>query len=229
MDQQKPQNSPEQVTKEPEVKQEQPQPEVKVQDQPKVSHNDPTVRMILNSLTPLGFNPNDPIVQDAVNGNTSALARQLYQQGAKGGWDIIEALDTHHKQQQAFQQFQKQSSEYALQESMGGKDRWNAIMQWAQQAGTPEEFAEVQQDLAQGGRTALRTAQWLENMFNAHGGQVVGQAQQAPEPKPINPASTHPQQVMTYSPKEFRKELLRIRNTQGQQAAEAFFLQYNPD
>lgn len=214
------------------------EPEVKVQEQPKepvqqpqqpkqVAHQNPMVRMAVNTLAQSGFDPNDPLVQDAINGNTAGLARVLYQQGIKGGWDVIEALDANHKQQQEFQSFQKQSSEYALQEAMGGKDRWSAIQEWAMQAGSPEEVEQVKQDLAAGGRTALRTAQWLETMFNAAGGQVRG-AEPKQEPQPINPASMQPQQVKTYSPKEFRKELLRIKNAQGQAAAEAFFLQYNP-
>ena len=65
-------------------------------------------------------------------------------------------------------------------------------------------------------------------MFNAAGGQVKGQ-EQPKEPQPVNPASMQPQQAKTYTPKEFRQELLRIKNTQGQAAAEAFFLQHNPD
>ena len=213
-----------------------PEPEVKVQEQPKepvqqpqpkqFTHQNPMVRMAVNTLAQSGFDPNDPLVQDAINGNTAGLARVLYQQGIKGGWDVIEALDANHKQQQEFQSFQKQSSEYALQEAMGGKDRWSAIQEWAMQAGSPEEVEQVKQDLAAGGRTALRTAEWLETMFNAAGGQVKG-AEPKQDHQPINPASMQPQQVKTYSPKEFRKELLRIRNTQGQQAAEAFFLQHN--
>lgn len=235
-----------QANQQPDVKSEQLQPEVAqpTQEHPKEpvqqpqtkeqpsfthqTHQNPMVRMAVNSLTHSGFNPNDPLVLDAINGNTAGLARVLYQQGIKGGWDIIEALDANHKQQQEFQSFQKQSNEYALQEAMGGKDRWSAIQEWAIQAGSPEEVEQVKQDLAAGGRTALRTAQWLETMFNAAGGQVKGQ-EQPKEPHPVNPASMHPQQVKTYSPKEFRQELLRIRNTQGQQAAEAFFMQYNPD
>lgn len=215
------------------------QPEVKVQEQPKepvhqpqqpkqFTHQNPMVRMAVNTLSQSGFDPNDPLVQDAINGNTAGLARVLYQQGIKGGWDVIEALDANHKQQQEFQSFQKQSSEYALQEAMGGKDRWSAIQEWAMQAGSPEEVEQVKQDLAAGGRTALRTAQWLETMFNAAGGQVKG-VEPKQDQQPINPASMQPQQVKTYSPKEFRKELLRIRNTQGPAAAEAFFLQHNPN
>lgn len=226
-------NQPEQAqltqSTEPEVKvQEQPKEPVQQPQQPKqFTHQNPMVRMAVNTLAQSGFDPNDPLVQDAINGNTAGLARVLYQQGIKGGWDVIEALDANHKQQQEFQSFQKQSSAYALQEAMGGKDRWSAIQEWAMQAGSPEEVEQVKQDLAAGGRTALRTAQWLETMFNAAGGQVKGV-----EPKdqqPINPASMQPQQVKTYSPKEFRKELLRIRNTQGPAAAEAFFLQHNPN
>ena len=217
---------------EPEVKVQEtpkePVPQPQTKEQPSFTHQNPMVRMAVNSLTHSGFNPNDPLVLDAINGNTAGLARVLYQQGIKGGWDIIEALDANHKQQQEFQSFQKQSSEYALQEAMGGKDRWSAIQEWAMQAGSPEEVEQVKQDLAAGGRTALRTAQWLETMFNAAGGQVKGQ-EQPKEPQPVNPASMQPQQVKTYSPKEFRQELLRIKNTQGQAAAEAFFMQYNPD
>ena len=192
------------------------------------SHQNPMVRMAVNTLSQAGFDPNDPLVQDAINGNTAGLARVLLQQGVKNGWDVIEALDANHKQQQEIQSFQKQTSENALQEAMGGKDRWVAIQEWAQKAGSPEEFAQVQQDLAAGGRTALRTAQWLETMYNAAGGQVLGQ-QEPQEEKPINPAMMQPQSVKTYSPKEFRKELLRIKNTQGQAAADAFFLQYSPN
>mgnify|MGYP000875374704 CR=1 FL=1 len=227
-------NQPEQAqatqSTEPEVKvQEQPKEPVQQPQQPKqFTHQNPMVRMAVNTLAQSGFDPNDPLVQDAINGNTAGLARVLYQQGIKGGWDVIEALDANHKQQQEFQSFQKQSSEYALQEAMGGKDRWSAIQEWAMQAGSPEEVEQVKQDLAAGGRTALRTAQWLETMFNAAGGQVKG-VEPKPDPQPINPASMQPQQVKTYSPKEFRKELLRIRNTQGPVAAEAFFLQHNPN
>lgn len=225
-------NQPEQTTQpsEPEVKvQEQPKEPVKQPQQPKqFTHQNPMVRMAVNTLAQSGFDPNDPLVQDAINGNTAGLARVLYQQGIKGGWDVIEALDANHKQQQEFQTFQKQSSEYALQEAMGGKDRWSAIQEWAMQAGSPEEVEQVKQDLAAGGRTALRTAQWLETMFNAAGGQVKG-AEPKQDQQPINPALMQPQQVKTYSPKEFRKELLRIKNTQGPAAAEAFFLQHNPN
>lgn len=192
------------------------------------SHQNPMVRMAVNTLAQAGFDPNDPLVQDAIKGNTAGLARVLLQQGVKNGWDVIEALDANHKQQQEIQSFQKQTSENALQEAMGGKDRWQAIQQWAMQAGDQDEVAQVQQDLAAGGRTALRTAQWLESMYNAAGGQVKGQ-QETPEEKPINAAMMQVQPAKTYSPKEFRKELLRIKNTQGQAAADAFFLQYSPN
>lgn len=226
-------NQPEHSQEKPEVAQptqEQPQQvhQPQPKEQPSFTHQNPVVRMAVNSLTQSGFNPNDPLVLDAVKGNTAGLARVLYQQGIKGGWDIIEALDANHKQQQEFQSFQKQSSEYALQEAMGGSDRWGAIQEWAMQAGSPEEVEQVKQDLGAGGRTALRTAQWLETMFNAAGGQVKGQ-EHTKEPQPVNPASMQPQQIKTYTPKEFRQELLRIKNTQGRAAAEAFFLQHNPD
>lgn len=231
MDQQN--NQPEQVQQEQTESQQQPveasdkgrRPE---QPQKPFVHQNPMVRMAVNTLAQAGFDPNDPLVQDAINGNTAGLARVLLQQGVKNGWDVIEALDANHKQQQEIQSFQKQSSENTLQEAMGGKDRWQAIQQWAMQAGDPDEVAQVQQDLAAGGRTAMRTAQWLESMYNAAGGRVM--IQQAPqEEKPINPASMQPQPAKTYSPKEFRKELLRIKNTQGQAAADAFFLQYSPN
>lgn len=192
------------------------------------SHQNPMVRMAVNTLAQSGFDPQDPLVQDAINGNTAGLARVLLQQGVRNGWDIIEALDANHKQQQEIQTYQQQTYAQQLTDAMGGKDRWAAIQEWAQKAGSPEEFAQVQQDLAAGGRTALRTAQWLETMYNAAGGQVLGQ-QEPQEEKPINAASMQPQPVKTYSPKEFRKELLRIKNTQGQAAADAFFLQYSPN
>lgn len=233
MDQQNNQPS-EQVVQDQDQEQEQAQQETAAKEQQRApvqkpySHQNPMVRMAVNTLAQSGFDPQDPLVQDAINGNTAGLARVLLQQGVKNGWDIIEALDANHKQQQEIQSFQKQSSENALQEAMGGKDRWQTIQQWAMQAGDPDEVAQVQQDLAAGGRTALRTAQWLESMYNAAGGRVLGQ-QEAQEEKPINAASMQPQPVKTYSPKEFRKELLRIKNTQGQAAADAFFLQYSPN
>lgn len=192
------------------------------------SHQNPMVRMAVNALAQSGFDPQDPLVQDAINGTTAGLARVLLQQGVRNGWDIIEALDANHKQQQEIQTYQQQTNAQQLTDAMGGKDRWAAIQEWAQKAGSPEEFAQVQQDLAAGGRTALRTAQWLETMYNAAGGQVLSQ-QEPQEEKPINAASMQPQAVKTYSPKEFRKELLRIKNTQGQAAADAFFLQYSPN
>lgn len=231
MDQQNNQPSEEQVeTAQPapqqaQVEQTQQKPE---QPQKPYSHQNPMVRMAVNTLAQAGFDPQDPLVQDAINGNTAGLARVLLQQGVKHGWDVIETLDANHKQQQEIQSFQKQFSENALQEAMGGKDRWQAIQQWAMQAGDPDEVAQVQQDIAAGGRTALRTAQWLESMYNAAGGQVLCQ-QETPEEKPINPAMLQAQPAKTYSPKEFRKELLRIKNTQGQAAADAFFLQYSPN
>lgn len=231
MDQQN--NQPEQVQQEQAETQQQPvETSAKEQQQAPVqkpyTHQNPMVRMAVNALAQAGFDPQDPLVQDAISGNTAGLARVLLQQGVKNGWDVIEALDANHKQQQEIQSFQQQSSERALQEAMGGKDRWQAIQQWAMQAGDPDEVALVQQDLAAGGRTALRTAQWLESMYNSAGGQVKGQ-QETDQEKPINPAMMQAQPAKTYSPKEFRKELLRIKNTQGQAAADAFFLHHSPN
>lgn len=231
MDQQNNQPS-EQVVPEQDQEQAQQQTPPKEQQQTPVqkpySHQNPMVRMAVNALAQAGFNPNDPLVQDAINGNTAGLARVLLQQGVKNGWDVIEALDANHKQQQEIQTYQQQTYAQQLTDAMGGKDRWAVIQEWARKAGSPEEFSQVQQDLAAGGRTALRTAQWLETMYNAAGGQVKGQ-QEAPEEKPINPAMMQAQPAKTYSPKEFRKELLRIKNTQGQAAADAFFLQHSPN
>lgn len=233
MDQQNNQPS-EQVVQEQVQEQEQVQQETSAKEQQQApvqkpySHQNPMVRMAVNTLAQSGFDPQDPLVQDAINGNTAGLARVLLQQGVKNGWDVIEALDANHKQQQEIQTYQQQTYAQQLTDAMGGKDRWQAIQQWAMQAGDPDEVAQVQQDLAAGGRTALRTAQWLETMYNAAGGQVLGQ-QEPQEEKPINPAMMQPQPVKTYSPKEFRKELLRIKNTQGQAAADAFFLQHSPN
>lgn len=231
MDQQN--NQPEQVQQEQVESQQQPvetsaKEQQQVPAQQPYTHQNPMVRMAVNTLAQAGFDPQDPLVQDAIKGKTAGLARVLLQQGVENGWDVIEALDANHKQQQEIQSFQKQSSENALQEAVGGKDRWQAIQQWAMQAGDPDEVAQVQQDLAAGGRTALRTAQWLESMYNAAGGQVKGQ-QETDREKPINPAMMQAQPAKTYSPKEFRKELLRIKNTQGQAAADAFFLQHSPN
>nr|DAF17145.1 MAG TPA: capsid assembly protein [Caudoviricetes sp.] len=231
MDQQN--NQPEQVQPEQVESQNQPVETSAKEQQPApfqkpYSHQNPMVRMAVNTLAQAGFDPQDPLVQDAINGNTAGLARVLLQQGVKNGWDVIEALDANHKQQQEIQTYQQQTHAQQLTDAMGGKDRWAAIQEWAQKAGSPEEFAQVQQDLAAGGRTALRTAQWLETMYNAAGGQVLGQ-QETDQEKPINPAMMQSQPTKTYSPKEFRKELLRIKNTQGQAAADAFFLQYSPN
>lgn len=231
MDQQN--NRPEQVQQEQVESQQQPvETSAKEQQQTPaqkpVSHQNPMVRMAVNTLAQAGFDPQDPLVQDAIKGNTAGLARVLLQQGVKNGWDVIEALDANHKQQQEIQTYQQQTYAQQLTDAMGGTARWAAIQQWAMQAGDPDEVAQVQQDLAAGGRTALRTAQWLESMYNAAGGQVLGQ-QETDQEKPINPAMMQAQPVTTYSPKEFRKELLRIKNTQGQAAADAFFLKHSPN
>lgn len=196
------QTLPNQTSQQPEPKQEQdqaqqPQPEVK-QPEPKTqsSHkpasyqktDNPAVNAALGIISRAGIDPSNSVVQAALNGDTSSLVHVMRYLNVEDGEVAVQLLEQVHKTRQEHLSQEQAKAVEAIYQSVGGKEQWDIMQEFAKATYSPEDLKELIDDLDAGGRVAQLRVKELHKAFKAAGGKVPEKAQ-SEEETPINPSA----------------------------------------
>lgn len=129
--------------------------------------------MALDFVGKQGIALDHPAMIAAQNGDFSILKATLASKGAVG-WEQFVALG-----EMAFGRVKEQTSAKeaqmvkAVHDAAGGEEQWGAVKQWASSNATPEEKAEINALLNQGGLAAKGAVKYLVEAYNKANNVVV--------------------------------------------------------
>lgn len=176
----------------PEQVQQQTQPAV---EQPKAKQqstfqktDNPSINAALGIISRAGIDPSNSVVQAALNGDTSSLVHVMRYLNVEDGEVAVQLLEQVHKARQDQLTQEQAKAVEAIYQSVGGKDQWDVMQEFAKATYSPEDLKELIADLDAGGRVAQLRVKELHKAFKAAGGKVPEKASE-PEEKPINPST----------------------------------------
>jgi hypothetical protein len=148
--------------------------------------------MALGFVGNLGYSPDHPAMKSAMDGDFGPIKAALKALGAKAtGWEnhvaLAEKADKDHRTTESARIAKDTAN---VHEAVGGEERWKAISTWAGKEATPEEKADVNNALKQGGITARLMAQWLAEKYNKAGGTTKVPAEVVKDGAKGAPAAT---------------------------------------
>lgn len=121
--------------------------------------------MALAFVGKAGISQEHPAMQAATNGDFSILKATLAAKGV-AGWEQFVALgEAAYARTTADNDKKAAASREAVYKVAGGEDNWNAIKTWAGTNATPEEKAEINALLNQGGLAAKGAVQYLMQAY----------------------------------------------------------------
>lgn len=178
----------------PAVKQEV-QPDLVVKQEPKSTYqktDNPSINAALGIISRAGIDTKNPVVQQALNGDTASLVHVMRYLNVEDGEVAVQLLEQVHKAQQDQKAQEQAKAVEAIYTSVGGKEQWDAMQEYAKATYSPEDLKELIDDLDAGGRVAQLRVKELHKAFKAAGGKVP---EKAPEPTEDKPISTSAQPV----------------------------------
>lgn len=194
------QTQPNQQSQQPEQPQvqDQAQPDVK-QVEPKTQQNshkptsyqktdNPAVNAALGIISRAGIDPSNSVVQAALNGDTASLVHVMRYLNVEDGEVAVQLLEQVHKTRQEQLSQEQAKAVEAIYQSVGGKEQWDIMQEFARSTYSPEDLKELIDDLDAGGRVAQLRVKELHKAFKAAGGKVPEKAQPEEE-MPINPSA----------------------------------------
>lgn len=117
--------------------------------------------MALAFVGKAGINQDHPAMQAATNGDFSILKATLAAKGVAGWEQFIALGEAAYARTTADNEKKAAASREAIYKIAGGEENWNAVKTWAGANATPEEKAEVNALLNQGGLAAKGAVQYL--------------------------------------------------------------------
>jgi hypothetical protein len=121
--------------------------------------------MALTFVGKAGINASHPAMQAAQNGDFTILKATLAAKGVQG-WEQFVALgEAAYARTSADNDKKATASREAIFKEAGGEENWNAIKLWAGANATPEEKAEVNALLNQGGLAAKGAVKYLSEAY----------------------------------------------------------------
>lgn len=121
--------------------------------------------MALDFVGKAGINASHPAMLAAQNGDFTILKATLAAKGVTG-WEQFVALgEAAYARTSADNDKKAAASREAIFKEAGGEENWNAIKTWAGANATPEEKAEVNALLNQGGLAAKGAVKYLSDAY----------------------------------------------------------------
>lgn len=188
--QQPEQQSPEQGQPQPKEQQSpQEQPKAKAQPAHFQKTDNPSINAALGIISRAGIDPTNKVVQAALEGDTSSLVHVMRYLNVEDGEVAVQLLEQVHKARQDQLSQEQAKAVEAIYQSVGGKEQWGTMQEFAKATYSPEDLKELIDDLDAGGRVAQLRVKELHKAFKAAGGKVPESQEKAPEEKPINPST----------------------------------------
>jgi hypothetical protein len=173
---------------------------------------DPGLDLALDFLGSLGLGPEDPAMKAAIDGKFDLLEGKLSGMGDKAkGYNKYLALAKKAHAEQSTKAAEKASKDAAtIHAAVGGKEQWAAISKWAGDNAEPEERAQVNAALKQGGMVAKAMAVHLATLYGKAKGTTVEPAEAVKADAGGKPASAGPLDA-----KQYGKEVVALRGKLG--------------
>ena len=166
---------------------------------------DPGLDMALGFIGKLGIGPDHPAIVAARQGDFSFIKAELAGRGEKAqGWEQYLSLA-----ERAFESAQKSAQEstaktkQVVEQAVGGAEQWVAIQSWAKANAEPEERAQINSMLNQGGLAAQAAARLLSELYNQAHNTVVEPAEASNPNRGNRPAAGN----AALSPQEYQAEI----------------------
>ena len=166
------------------------QPELKPQTKPSSYQktDNPAVNAALGIISRAGIDPSNQVVQAALNGDTASLVHVMRYLNVEDGEVAVQLLEQVHKTRQEQLSQEQSKAVEAIYQSVGGKEQWDIMQEFAKATYSPEDLKELIEDLDAGGRVAQLRVKELHKAFKAAGGKVP-EKEQPEEETPINPSA----------------------------------------
>lgn len=131
--------------------------------------------MALDFVGKLGFAPTDPAMKAAEKGDFGLMKAKLAALGPKAqGYEAFIALaEKAHTENTSKASTKLAKDVENIHGAVGGADAWKAISKWAGENATPEEKADVNAALKNGGVGAKAMALWLAEKYSKAKGTTV--------------------------------------------------------
>lgn len=189
-----PQAAESQVTEQvhPEVTQQetkQTEPNPKAQPSHFQKTDNPSINAALGIISRAGIDPSNKVVQAALEGDTSSLVHVMRYLNVEDGEVAVQLLEQVHKAREDQKAQEQAKAVEAIYQSVGGKDQWDIMQEFAKATYSPEDLKELIDDLDAGGRVAQLRVKELHKAFKAAGSKVPEKTPDAPGEKPINPST----------------------------------------
>lgn len=121
--------------------------------------------MALDFIGKAGLDSDHPAVKAAIEGDFTILKATLAAKGV-AGWEQFVALgEAAYERASATAKAKSEAIRESVYKEAGGKDEWAAIQKWASDNATPEEKAEVNALLNQGGLAAKAAVRHLSEAY----------------------------------------------------------------
>jgi hypothetical protein len=178
----------EQDQAQPDVKQVEPKPHSQQKPTSYQKTDNPSINAALGIISRAGIDPSNSVVQAALNGDTSSLVHVMRYLNVEDGEVAVQLLEQVHKTRQEQLSQEQAKAVEAIYQSVGGKEQWDIMQEFAKATYSPEDLKELIEDLDAGGRVAQLRVKELHKVFKEAGGKVPEKAQPEEE-TPINPSA----------------------------------------
>lgn len=165
------------------------QPKAPSQHQSYQKTDNPSINAALGIISRAGIDTKNPVVQQALNGDTATLVHVMRYLNVEDGEVAVQLLEQVHKSREEQRASEQAKAVEAIYTSVGGKEQWDIMQEFAKVTYSPEDLKELIDDLDAGGRVAQLRVKELHKAFKAAGGKVPEKAPEATEEKPINPST----------------------------------------
>ena len=150
--------------------------------------DNPSINAALGIISRAGIDPANSVVQAALNGDTASLVHVMRYLNVEDGEVAVQLLEQVHKTRQEQLSQEQAKAVEAIYQSVGGKEQWDIMQEFAKATYSPEDLKELIEDLDAGGRVAQLRVKELHKAFKAAGGKVPEKARPEEE-MPINPSA----------------------------------------
>lgn len=178
----------EQDQAQPEVKQPEPKPHPQQKPTSYQKTDNPSINAALGIISRAGIDPSNSVVQAALNGDTASLVHVMRYLNVEDGEVAVQLLEQVHKARQDQLSQEQAKAVEAIYQSVGGKEQWDNMQEFAKATYSPEDLKELIEDLDAGGRVAQLRVKELHKAFKAAGGKVPEKTQPEEETH-INPSA----------------------------------------
>lgn len=132
--------------------------------------------MALAFVGKAGFRADHPAMKAAVEGDFDLISAELAAKGVAGWEQFIKLGKEAYAKQDAAAKAKQAELQTMVEKVAGGKEQWAAVQSWASANATPQEKAEINALLKQGGLAAKGAVKYLVDTYSAATNVVVDPA-----------------------------------------------------